>query len=366
MTWYYRDSQRRPDSSGKRKGKPSLEYNWPEIDRVIRTLLIKFAKQGFRPTLRELHYALVSLNVFPNLKKSYGSLSDHMTQKREEGHFPMDCIVDERHPIVDIDDVYYSPGAWIRNYIDKLRYLSESYHENNKGFPKWGGQDNYVELWTEKQAMVKHLNHIAIKENLQVRIVSFGGFPGTTELNEHVEERLKEKMDEGRNVYILWFGDFDPSGESIDKTTFERLNRNKQWSLYAHSAKSGVEFELIRVAVTKEQIHDYGLPWNIDRLNEQEQKKLQDDPRYRNFQRQHGRYACEVDSLPVINLEAFSTIVTEHVYEYFNINKYQELLDEHKKAFTHEYIDNNLVDYVRSFAQELNIKLMWRWLESIS
>lgn len=363
--WYYRKSQRRPDSSGKRQGKPSLEYNWLEIDKVIWTLLIKFSKQGFRPTLRELHYALVSLNVFPNLLKSYGSLSDHMTKRREDGRFPMDCLIDERHPIVDINDVYLGPQAWIEHYTGKLRNLSETYHKNDKGFPKWAGQPNYVELWTEKQAMVKHLNHIVTKENLQVRIASFGGYPGTTELNEHVEQRLKEKMNFGKSVYILWFGDFDPSGESIDKTTFERLRFFDKWSLWSHSAECGVNFELIRVAVTKEQIHDYDLPWNIDRLSEQEQEKLQDDPRYRTFQRQHGKYACEVDSLPVINLEAFHTIVAESVYQYFDIDLYEKGLDKHKQDFPKEYIDDHLDDFIRSLLEELRIKFMWRWLESI-
>jgi hypothetical protein len=70
--------------------------------------------------------------------------------------------------------------------------------------------------------MSKHFNRIITKENLQVRIVTFGGFPGFAELNEHVK-RFKQKMNEGKNVYVLWFGDLDPSGENIDRTTSKRL-----------------------------------------------------------------------------------------------------------------------------------------------
>jgi hypothetical protein len=86
--------------------------------------------------------------------------------------------------------------------------------------------------------MVKHLNQIVKKENLQVRIVSFGGYPGTTELNDHVEQRLKAEMDKGKNVYILWFGDFDPSGDDIGRSTLGRLKWFEKWSLENYALKS--------------------------------------------------------------------------------------------------------------------------------
>lgn len=362
--WYYRESHRRADSSGKRKGKPSLEYNWYELNKIIFSLLAKFRKQGFDPTLRELYYALVSISVFPNLTKAYGSLSNHMTKGREKGLFPMDCLIDERHPIVDIDDVYFAPDAWIRHYLEKLGSLAKSYYDNNAGFPRWLSQLNYIEIWTEKQAMVKHLNQIVTKENLQVRIVSFGGYPGTTELNDHVEERLKAQIDKGKNVYILWFGDFDPSGDSIDRTTFERLKWFEKWSLEDYAAKRNIEFDLVRVAVSKEQIHKYNLPWNTERLSEEEQEKLQNDPRHADFEKRNGKYACEVDALPVIDLGAFSNIVIESVNKYFDESIYNQGLQKHKKDFPKEYIDNKLENYLRSFLEEIKITIIWKWLES--
>ena len=78
-TWYYRRSTRRPDSKGKRRGKPSLEYNWHELGKIIVHLLTQLGQ----PTERELNYALISLKVFPNLHKSYQSLVSYMTKGRE-------------------------------------------------------------------------------------------------------------------------------------------------------------------------------------------------------------------------------------------------------------------------------------------
>lgn len=362
--WYYRQSLRKADSSGKRAGKSSLEYNWRELHKKIRGLLAKFEGQGFKPTLRQLHYALVSLDVFPNIKKSYNALSNEMSKRRHQGYYHMDCIVDERHPIVNINDVYYAPKAWTREYINKLRNLSNDYHKNDGGFPRWVGQPNYVEIWTEKQAMVTHLNHIVRKENLQVRIASFGGFPGDTELHEHIEERIKMQMNKGKNVYVLWFGDFDPSGDAIDKTTFGRMMWDDPWNLEEYSSQKNVEFKLTRVALTKKQIHDYDLPHKIERLNVEEQKKLQDDPRYRDFEIRQGDYACEVDSLPVINFQAFNDMVVQSVNQYFDNNIYQRGLDEHKKEFSLGGIDNDVYENIRLFFDELRVKIMWRWLES--
>ncbi len=46
-----------------------------------------------------------------------------MTELRNEGILPADCLSDQKHPIIDIKDVYYSPKDWIKFYIKNLRIL---------------------------------------------------------------------------------------------------------------------------------------------------------------------------------------------------------------------------------------------------
>jgi hypothetical protein len=75
------------------------------------------------PSLRKLFYILVSKEVIPNLKKTYRSLDNHMTELRNEGILPTDCLSDQKHPIIDINDVYYSSKDWIKFYIKNLRIL---------------------------------------------------------------------------------------------------------------------------------------------------------------------------------------------------------------------------------------------------
>ncbi len=334
--WYYRvNTRRKTDIRGIRKGNSQLQYNWPKIIVKIDEVLKQVEKQGFKPTMRQLNYALIVLKAIPNLHKTYNSLDKFMVKAREEKHFfEIDCLADDRHPIQDFDDRYLKPNDHIAYYVDELRNIATNYRNDVESFPRWWNQKNYVEIWTEKQAMTKYFISTVKKYNLQVRIVPFGGFPGTTELNECVI-RLKEKMVQGMNVHILWYGDLDPSGESIDRTTIRKLKEVREWSLYNYAKSKGVIFSLERIAVTKEQIYELDLPWDAEHMSEDEQEKLENDPRYKKHLEEHGQiYACEVDSLPIRNLDAFNKIAVESVNKYFDEDIYNDGLEDHKEKYT--------------------------------
>jgi hypothetical protein len=61
--------------------------------------------------------------------------------------------------------------------------------------------------------------------------------------------RLKGKRDNGLKVRVIYLGDFDPSGEDIDRHIRQGLNF---FGL--------VDIPIIRIAVTKEQIQQFNLP----------------------------------------------------------------------------------------------------------
>lgn len=63
--------------------------------------------------------------------------------------------------------------------------------------------------------MTSEFDKIVDNEDLQARIVPYGGNAGTTFLNDCVI-RLKKKMNLRKNIHILYYGDFDPSGEMMD------------------------------------------------------------------------------------------------------------------------------------------------------
>lgn len=84
--------------------------------------------------------------------------------------------------------------------------IGRDYHDENEidqKFPKWFGQKNYVEIWTEKEAMTSEFDKIVENEDLQARIVPFGGNAGTTFLNDCVI-RLKEENEFKKKYQFPW------------------------------------------------------------------------------------------------------------------------------------------------------------------
>ncbi len=220
--WYWRvNNHRTVDTVGVRKGKRNLEYNQVQIRKHIDAQLRILAKRGIKPKIRKLYYILSNLGgegrVLPSIKKGYHWLSRYMTKVRENGDLPMDCVIDDRHRIIDINDIYISSENG-QNTTQVNLEIGRDYHDENEidqKFPKWFGQKNYVEIWTEKEAMTSEFDKIVDNEDLQARIVPYGGNAGTTFLNDCVI-RLKKKMNLRKNIHILYYGDFDPSGEMMD------------------------------------------------------------------------------------------------------------------------------------------------------
>jgi hypothetical protein len=330
------------------------KYHWNEIFREIVKELKKVEKEGIKDSMRELNYALIAINVLPNLHKCYQSLTQHVTTWRENGDLHIDCLIDERHPVTNIDDNYYSPDTWIRHYIDKLRNIADWYHKNDTNFPKWLGQKNYVEIWIEKQAARPRFEKIVKDENLQVRIQPFGGWAAFVTLTKSVD-RLKEKMKEGKDIHVLYFGDYDPSGEDMDRDIEARFRRIGVWEIEQYEQDYSVKLHLHRIAVTKEQIHHYNLPWDAKRLTEDEQEKLQHDSRYEKFVEKNGgeAYATELEALSKLYPEEFKKIVSDSVNQYFSNDLYLNGLKKHRETYTYGYINNTRNTLVKEFSKGL-------------
>jgi hypothetical protein len=364
--YWENDVYRRPDSSGHRKGKPRLIYHWHLINQKIDEI---FQKYGMgKITERKLYYLLSGVNALPKLKKGYGRLVSHMTDGREKSQWPPTCLVDDRHPIVDINDKTQDPSDRINDLLDEVSILPELYAKDPKyRIHRWHKQKNYVELWTEKQSTVSELEKISKRNNLQVRIVAFGEFPGFADLHKHVN-RLLGNMNLNKNIHILYLGDFDPSGNMIDETTQRRLHMI--WKIQRRAREHDVTFNFKRIAVTKEQIHKYDLPWDPEKESEAEQEKLFNNPNYKSMKWQHGDvYITGLDAFELLRPEEYEKTIVEAVNNLFDNIKYQELLKIHREKFGEEYVRKVRHEIMEIFLDELkqqdeehNIKL---FMESI-
>jgi len=109
----------------------------------------------------------------------------------------------ECHGILsDFVEEYQTPEQYVQSRIDLLKQASQNYI-----VPRWHKQQNYVEVWIEKQALADTFS--SFLKGRDVRIVVSRGYSGLRKLYE-------ASKGQGREIHILCFGDFDPSGDNMD------------------------------------------------------------------------------------------------------------------------------------------------------
>ncbi len=218
----------------------------------------------FALTLRQIYYQLVVKQIIPNEQKYYAKLSRLCVIGRDEGSLPEDAFADR---LRQVD----KPDSWIdlSDFMDTVR---EAYRKDI-----WREQANYIEIWTEKDALRGVITPVTYDFDVTLLVVR--GQVSRTAIYESYE-RFAQKMKEGKDCYLFYFGDFDPSGIAIYNSLVERL---------ANYGPYGKEINLERIALTPDQIATYNLP---------QDPAKQSDPSYKRFVAEHGDNVVELDSLP--------------------------------------------------------------------
>lgn len=152
-----------------------------------------------------------------------------------------------------------------------LRNTVEGYRKN-----LWQDQNDYVELWCEKDAISSVLSDVAAP--FGVGVFPLRGYSSLSALHT-AAVTFKSQQRRGKQVYVYYFGDHDPSGQDIDRAAAESLRDD-----------FGVkDVTFIRKAVT---------PLQIKTLNLQTRPTKKSDARSKNFE---GR-SVDVDAIPPAEL----------------------------------------------------------------
>lgn len=304
-----------------------MTIKWADIIKEVAIELENYKREGYdKPTLRSMFYRLYDRELFPNTRSSYNSLGDATVKARMDGRLPIDCFYDEvRDVVMNFDETYGRPDAWIDLYIDKLKELPDNYQSL---IPRWYRQPNYVEVWVEKRAMIGSLRPLVFPKH--VRIVPFSGYTSLTFLKEAADRIFREHFMENRKVYIFYFGDFDPSGDYMPEDLEERLGMGN--GIKGDKKEKGLEVwqyieQFKHVAITKEQRDRFKLPEKFDADTEE---KLMRDTRGPRFLKKYKRfYQNEIDSLPARKPREFREMVTRPIDELFDEDIYQKLLEKY-------------------------------------
>jgi hypothetical protein len=119
-------------------------------------------------------------------------------------------------------------------------------------------------------------------------------------------ERIKNKQDD-KKCYILYLGDHDPSGVDMVRDIKDRLE------------EFGAEAEVIRIALTQEQIKRYNPPPNPAKIT---------DPRAKDYIAKFGNTSWEVDAL---NPDVLHKVIKKAVEELIDADKFNAKIEQEKK-----------------------------------
>ncbi len=206
-------------------------------------------------TVRQLFYQLVSHQVIANTQKEYKSAARVLGIARKRGLIPWEFIEDRtRRPL--------KPPAWdsLETFIDVVKH---SYRRDI-----WEVQPGYFEVWVEKDALSGIFENITTRYGVTLQVVR--GYPSLSALHD-----AASRFDGGE---VLYFGDFDPSGEDIERSIGNNLD------------DFGSRPKITRVAINREDIDTYNLPPIPTKAT---------DTRQAAFVRTHGDVAVELDALPL-------------------------------------------------------------------
>ncbi len=223
--------------------------------------------------------------------------------------------------------------------LPTLENLDEDFAKRD--IPKWYNQKHYLEIWIEKDALASTFIQLT-KGNIPVRIVPNKGYSSLTFMSDNAYRLSQIVDDEGKEIHIRYFGDFDPSGKDMDRDIEERLSRY------------GADVDFKRVATTLEHVERYNLPPMP--TDAESIKKYNNDPRKDAFElKQGGSYAVELDALTVYAPNDLRQMVRDCINEFYDPQIYNE---EVKKRSTPEFkkeIRQMVFDKTQAFLDDYDV-----------
>lgn len=258
-----------------------------ELNHIIE----EYQKQGMVLTLRQLYYQCIVANLFPNKPASYKNLSSLVTDARMAGMMDWDAIEDRNRP------------PRIPNSFRNLDHLVDAALSSYR-LDRWKDQDNYVELWVEKDALAGVLAPMARKFHITLMVNK--GYSSASAMYESAY-RFKAQADDGKELHLLYLGDHDPSGEDMVRDISERLE------LF------GAPLNVDKIALTTPQVKKHHPPPNPAKLT---------DPRAPAYIAIHGDKSWEVDALPP---KVLQSVIESSILQLVDMQLMEEVIAQEEK-----------------------------------
>lgn len=241
-------------------------------------IITEYQAQGYELTLRQLYYQFVARGFIANKDREYKNLGSIINDARLAGLIDWDAIVDRTRNLRAL-------AHW-NSPVDIISSARYGYRTNH-----WKGQNEYVEVWVEKDALVGVIERAC--NRLDVPFFSCRGYTSQSEIWS-AGRRLRSQY--GRDITIIHLGDHDPSGLDMTRDVGERL------AMFAEK-----EINIQRIALNWDQIQTYQPPPNPAKLG---------DSRATKYIEEYGDESWELDALdPAVLDELITGTIKQHLDE---------------------------------------------------
>ena len=248
-------------------------------------------------TIRALHYQLVSRGM-TNDMQHYKRVVAATGIARWDGRIAFDAFSDRERSMASStkgDPVYLEDE--IATGKAQVRAWMNAFYRN-----RWENQPYYPEVFIEKKAL-EGVFYKTCKSH-DVALGACKGYPSLTFLHE-ASIRFKQAEERGKQPVIIYFGDYDPSGEDIPRALKENLE-----------ALGCSTIEVRRVALNENQVIQWKLPPAPTKAT---------DTRSVNWT---GIGQVELDA---VRPEKLMSLLESAIDDIFDQDLYQELLDEEEE-----------------------------------
>lgn len=266
-------------------------------------------------TLRALHYRLVAQGM-PNTLNHYKRVISAMTSARWDGLVDFSDFDDHERNMVTLTNWEEKD---LEAEIDNAKYQVKLWLTSHR-LNTWSNQPNYIEVWIEKKALQGTFQFpCSIKD---VGLFPCKGYPSLTWLDK-AKDRFTEAYHAGKKITILYWGDYDPSGEDIPRSIGDNLRR------------MGMDIDIDRIALLEEQVIELGLPPAPTKIGDSRTAAW------------GGLGQVELDAIEPNQLEK---MIKKSINEYFDDDLYQELKDTEREE--RAFYKKALKDWVKDYEGE--------------
>lgn len=264
----------------------------------INDVLEEYREQGYKLTLRQLYYQLVSRDIIPNSVRAYMKIGNVVNRGRLAGFIDW-AMIEDRLRIPQSRNHWDSPKQIIEA-------AAETYYRS-----RWADQRNYIEVWVEKDAVSNIIQPVC--QEYDVTFMANRGYSSQSAMYD-AAKRYEAAHFEGKTITLIYFGDHDPSGIDMTRDIRDRMGLFLEYRELV--AEENIIIQVDRVALNMDQVRQYHPPENPAKMT---------DSRFQSYVNRYGDKSWELDALEPKVLEQ---LVEDTIKAFIDRDPWTEVEDE--------------------------------------